>query len=100
VYSSALFDHPEQVNTLEIEKVMFNQFNKKFFKFWSSGYYTKRDNRFILTFWRNVLSVCSGRLNMFQVDAEASTSEQDISHQKTDCCTNWYHHFINSYAQI
>jgi len=71
VYSSALSDHPEQVNTLELEKVMFFQLNKKFFKFWSYGYYTKRDNRFILTFRRNVLPVSSGRLNLFQVTDES-----------------------------
>ena len=82
MYSSGLSDHPEQVNILELEKVMFILLNKKLFKFRSSGYYTKRDNMFILTFWRKVLSVSSGRLNVFQVDAEASMSEQDISQKK------------------
>jgi hypothetical protein len=39
----------------------------------------QQDSRFILTFRRNVLPLSSGRLNMFQLDAEASTSDQDIS---------------------
>jgi len=61
----------------------------QFFRCWSSGYYTKRYNRFVLRFRRNVLLVCSGRLKLFQVYAEASTSAQDISHtKKTDYCTN------------
>jgi len=38
---------------------MFIQLNKKFLKLWSSVYYTKRDNKFILTFRRNVLPVYS-----------------------------------------
>jgi hypothetical protein len=79
MYSSTLSDHPYQANTLELATFVFVLMNKNFFRRWSSGYYAKRDNRFILRFRRNVLPVSSGRLNLFQVDAEASTSAQDIS---------------------